>query len=381
MAIPISEYISITPKVLTKDIGDRDFSALIFTKTAMASTAPSTLKAAYDGKKVVSLGRDEVAQCFSDSSFLAFCKNYFSYTGGTKRPSVINIALVGSDETASAAYSRVTGGTDTVDAFCNFGMFYFYDSTFTVGVANDGGLLDVSTANEGNEYGWVLCIKTDAENQSEVSRAVGSAMLTHITHASWEPLAWYASVDYSADNAAGTIDYKQFAGSTATVKSKSAKSAADALNVNYIGLVQTYGTGISFYQTGVNADGTDLGVVRDMCWLNSEIVKGYFNLQTSVQKVPANATGVAQIRAVVTEVALRAIDNGVILNDKPFTVDIKQSINEYAGTDGAADVVSSTGYYISCALRKEDGKYLCQYTLIYAKGDHIVKVSGLEVLA
>ena len=382
MAISISKYISIQPKIITMDIGSRDFSGLIFTKVEMKSDAPASIKADYDGSKVVRLSLSEVNACFSDTSITTFAANYFSYNGGTKRPQVLNIALVGSSETAIDAYNRVVGGSTTVDAFTNFGSFAFLDSSFTIGQAESEGLLDVANANEANEYGWVFIIKTSASSQSDDSSALGSKTFVHLTHTIWEPMSWYASVDYDKVNAAGTIDYKQFANSVATVKTDADKVTADSLKVNYVGLVQNYGSGMKFYQTGVNLDGTDLGVVRDMCWINAEIVKGYFSLQNKLQKLPANYVGVSMVENVIMGVATRALANGAILLEKPLSPDQIAAIDAYAGVDSAHEYVSANGYYISATLSQNgEGKYVCQYTLVYAKGDHIVKVEGLSVLA
>lgn len=381
MAISISKYISIQPKIVTMNIGSRDFSGLVFTKVEMKSDAPASIKADYDGSKVVRLTLADINACFSDTSITTFAANYFAYTGGTKRPQALNIALVGSSETALDAYSRVVGGSATVDAFINFGSFAFLDSTFTLGSAEDEGLLDVANANEANEYGWVFIVKTTASSQSTDKAALGDKTFTHLTHTICEPMSWYASVDYDKENAAGTIDYKQFPYSVATIKTDADKTTADALKVNYIGLVQNYGTGMKFYQTGVNLDGTDLGVVRDMCWINSEIVKGYFSLQTNNQKLPANYVGVAMVENMIIGVAERALVNGAILLEKPLTSEQMSAIDTYAGVDSAHDYVSSNGYYVSASISQNgDGKYVCQYTLIYAKGDHIVKVEGLNVI-
>lgn len=378
MAIPISKYIDITTKVSNDVLGDRDWSGLVFTTTAM-KTGASKKTDFETNLKVVSLTADEVAEQFDDSTVKSLCANYFAYNGGTKKPTHINMAFVGEDESALDAYTRITAGTSTVDAFINFGSFMFLGS-FTVGSAGDEKLLDVATANENNMYGWVMVVETNSTNQSSDSAALDGMRLVHLTHAAIAAVAWYASVDYSVAGSAGSIDYKQFSGLTATITSASAKDAADALKVNYIGQVQTYGNALSFYQQGMNMDGTDLGVIRDMCWINSEISKAYFNLQNSQQKVPANYVGAAMVQNIIVEVASRSIENGAILLDKPLTSDQVSEINSYAGVDTAADSVSSTGYFVATKIMKVGNRYVCQYTLIYAKGDHIGKVTGLHVL-
>ena len=223
-------------------------------------------------------------------------------------------------------------------------------------------------------------MKTNATNQESDSTALDGLLLTHLTHDVTAPLAWYASVDYGKIASAGTIDYKQFGGHSATVTTDTAKIAADTLKVNYIGLVQDYGNGLKFYQRGVNMDGTDLGVVRDMCWINSEIVREYFALQNNAQRIPANHVGCAMVRNIVVGVADRAIANGSILVDKPLTEAQINQIKFYANDDRAADEVASSGYYIKVELVKDGDKYRVLYTLIYAKGDHIQKVDGQHIL-
>ena len=373
MAIKQSQYIGITNKVLNDVIGTRDFSGLVFSKVSMKSDAPK--KTEYEvNNNVVRLTKEEVDASFSDTAFKAFCAEYFAYNGGTKRPAFICLAHVGSAETAATAFGRVTAD------FANFGSFAFYGDDFEVGDAEGGGLLDVAKANEGNEYGWVCIVKTNATNQESDSAALEGLLLTHLTHDVTAPLAWYASVDYDKVASAGTIDYKQFGGHSATVTTDAAKIAADTLKVNYIGLVQDYGNGLKFYQRGVNMDGTDLGVVRDMCWINSEIVREYFALQNNAQRIPANHVGCAMVRNIVVGVADRAITNGAILVDKPLTEAQISQIKFYANDDRAADEVASSGYYIKVELVKDGDKYRVLYTLIYAKGDHIQKVDGQHIL-
>lgn len=373
MAINQSKYIGITNKVLNNVVGDRDFSGLVFSKIAMKTGASK--KTDYEtNHKVVSFTKEEIHNSFEDAGFLAFCDEYFAYNGGTRRPSVLNLAYVGTSETALTAYTRVT------EEFSNFGAFAFYGDSFELGDKDDGGLLDVAKANEGREYGWVAVIKTTDSSQSSDSAALEGLMMVHLTHDLTAPLSWYASVDYNKSGSAGTIDFKQFGGHGATISTDNGKTTADSIKVNYIGLVQDYGTGLKFYQRGVNMDGTDLGVIRDMCWINSEIVRGYFNLQNNSQKVPANHVGCAMVRNVIVSVATRAIENGAILLDKPITEEKVAIINQYAQNDNAADSVATVGYYIDTKIIEDGGSYKVVYTLIYAKGDHIQKVDGQHIL-
>ena len=85
----------------------------------------------------------------------------------------------------------------------------------------------------------------------------------------------------------------------------------------------------------------------------------------------------------VIDVAERALDNGCILNDKPLSDSVRAEINMYANNANAADVVTRNGYYIDAQIVTESGsgKYVCQYILIYAKADHIMKVAGTHIIA
>jgi hypothetical protein len=127
-------------------------------------------------------------------------------------------------------------------------------------------------------------------------------------------------------------------------------------------------------------DGVDSGVVRDRLWLEGEIQAGWFNLNSGTVKVEASYVGAAKVRAMVVGVATRAVDNGVILIDKPLTDAQIAEIASLTGNATAADSVVNTGYYVDSKILPDGDRYICQYTLVYAKGDHIGKVTGANYL-
>ena len=142
------------------------------------------------------------------------------------------------------------------------------------------------------------------------------------------------------------------------------------------------GSELKFYQTGVNMNGIDSGVVRDRVWMEGEIQAGWFNLASSTTKIPANYAGAAMVKAMIVGVATAAVGNGAILLDKTLDETQRAAIRAYTGTDKAIDIIESTGYYVDAKVIKPEGesRYVCQYTLVYAKGDHIGKVSGTNFL-
>lgn len=391
MAISISKYIDIKSKVVQGSVGSRDFSGLVFTKDEMNATVDSaytTIKASYEAGNPVALTKDGIAACFaSTTDIYKFASNYFGYSGGNHTPSVLNVAIVKETstdvyETALTAYNRVLG------QFTNFGAFTFIGD-FELGDADDGGILSVANANESSSC--VFVVAATSSNEASYASALNGNDMVHLVVstpasgtnlAAWMCVAWYASVDYDQVGASATIDYKQFSGATAEVSDDATKTTYDTAHVNYVGLVQVNGTEMKFYQTGVNMDGTDTGVVRDRVWIEGEIQAGWFNLNSGVQKVEASYVGAAKVKAMVLDVAKSAVDNGSILVEKPLTDTQIAVIRGITNDTSAPDTIQSTGYYIdaSIVLDSETNKYVCQYTLVYAKGDHISKVAGTNYL-
>ena len=391
MAIPIRKYIDIATTIPSSVVGERDFSGMLFTKDGMKDTVPSAytdIKTKYESGKPVSLGADGIAACFeTDSDIAVAAGKYFGYSGGTRVPSILNVCLV--TTTAKAAYDACVAET------VNFGAFTFIGSDFALGATSSGGLLDVAVANDGYDTMLQMVIACEPSQASAYAEALDGMKMVHVVVADAEDgsgsgfgvnfgampaVAWYASVNYNSVNASATIDYKQFGGEPALVKEGSTKDAYDALKLNYIGEVKTYGTTISFYQTGVNMNGVDTGTIRDASWIKGQIEKSYFDLQLNSQKLGANLAGEAAVANMVVEVANRAIANGCILLDKPLDASQVSLITEYTGNENAAVQVQSAGFYVDTKIVKSDGKYVVQYTLVYGKGDHIVKVTGTHVL-
>lgn len=385
MAIPIRNYIEIKTQLVQSIAGERDFSGMVFSSDSMKDTVPaaySEAKSNYNDGKPVALDSDGIAACFATSSDVAvFAGKYFAYNGGTKTPSILNVCKVLT--TPKAAYDLCT--TETV----NFGAFTFLGD-FDLGTESSGDLLEVAKANDNFDAMLQMVIACGSSDVSTYASALSGLSMTHLvvstpadsaTNFGAAPaVSWYASVNYNSVNSSATIDYKQFGGEPAEVTDGTTKASYDTLRANYIGEVKTYGSTIRFYQTGVNMNGVDMGVMRDASWIKGQIEAGYFDLQLNSQKLAADLSGEAAITNLVIGVANRAIGNGSILIDKPLDATQIATINRYANDDNASDQVQATGYYIATEIVKVDAKYHVQYTLIYGKGDHIVKVDGTHVL-
>ena len=114
--------------------------------------------------------------------------------------------------------------------------------------------------------------------------------------------------------------------------------------------------------------------------MEGEIQAGWFNLNSGVQKVEASYSGAAKVKAMVVDAATKAVENGCILVEKPLDDAQIAQIRSITNDDSASDTVQSTGYYVATSIVKSGNRYVCQYTLVYAKGDHIGKVTGTNYL-
>lgn len=374
MGIPISKYIDIKSKIIAASSGSPDFSALVFATDAMLSTASSStdtsIKAnatAYAAGTAIMLTNYTYDTYFaSTTSIYKFAEKYFEYTGAPTRLYVAKWS--GTTADASTAYDKV------IDSMSNFGTVTFLGATAAL----------TGVASKINSTNYVLVDVGTSSNISTLATAYIDnpnvfLMLGADKTDAWMPCAWYAGVDYNSSDASSTIDYRSFSGVTAQVTTGSDKDKYDALYVNYIGRVQIYGEERQFMQTGVLMDGTDLGVFRDKAWIQALIEIGWFDLVDN-QKVPANSTGLALVRAMITSVATKGINNGSILISKTLTEVQTARIAQYTGDSNAAEEVQEAGYYIDAQIQVVDNKYIVQYVLVYAKGDHISKVGGTHYL-
>lgn len=189
------------------------------------------------------------------------------------------------------------------------------------------------------------------------------------------------ATDYDQPNSAPTLMYKRHDAISASVTDDAAYLGYVNKNVNFFGLTKTYGSSYTFYQRGVNGDGTDTAIEVNDLWLRGTISRGLMTLLTNMPKIPANATGVSSIYTVVDSAAQRGLDNGVILANKTLSAEKRALVLSYAGGDEeAVNDVQSQGYHISCQLVETGNEYECKYVLIYSKGDAIKKIVGTHVL-
>lgn len=373
MSISIKNYIDIPSKALNPLVGPREYSGLVFTTEDMGDGAAdySDESTSYAAGKAVRMNYATILACFGESAKITeFASRYFSYAGPNGSPAALNVAKY-------TAGSEATAFATATEEFSNFGSFTFLGA--------DADSIDPSDFPVENSA-HIIAVDVDSETYPTNLKVAGvHAVLGHVeedgvNYAAWMPMAWYASVNYDLENASGTIDYKRFGSETPTVNTDAAKTKADNAVMNYLGRVQVYGAELSFYQPGCNGDKIDLGVFRDATWIRSEVEIGWFNLAGAANKIPTNQAGVGMVYSMLVDVASRAVVNGAILVDKPITKTMERNILLYTNDAEAVNAIRTNGFYISAKIVESEGRFVCFYTIVYAKGDHIGKVEGQHIL-
>lgn len=373
MGIPISKYVDVRATSVDPSEGLRSFAGLVFTTEAAAESGGQHTETKAGSLTVMTFSSvAELAKSYSKLS--DFATAYFGtqdVNGST--PAYLSVASYTGNDKAKA-YS------EAADGFGNFGGFCFFEET----TADK----DVAKANSSNgmKYVYVAHVPNlDSSATSESNQCYDIAG-THVCDSAIlraTAMGWIGAHDYTLASPSTTIDYREF-GVEATVTDGATKDALDSARVNFVGKVQNRGIERTFYQSGENCDGQDLGTYVDSAWLQSEVERGWFDIACGSAKVPADQNGLMAVRGIVVSAAEAGLDKGVILASKTLDSSQETKIKSIVGTanaDGAISEVNTTGYFVDAKFTTQNGKYAVQYTLVYAKGDHVGKVSGIHVLA
>ena len=380
MAISQSKYIRITTDSSTTGLRGRSFQGLVFTATAMVSGAPSDMKTAYEtNKDIVGLGFSDVAKCFGESSDeYKFAVRYFGYLAlnGTS-PTTLNFIKVQTSETPATALARANDSTN------NFGSFTFLNTAAKTW--QDTELVAASEINTGydHKYLMVQCYEYDSTaNASTIMAKYKSSVATAIyfgndKYGAAAIMAPVASIDFNGRDSTICLMFKQIPGEVPVITNDTDFESMKAIDANFYGLTQTNGTQFAFLQTGYCSNHEDIGVCVNEMWLKSAIATEFMRLYISVNKVPANTTGVAMLKTVIAPVVDTAIQNGTILPNKDITDSDRIAIHNFTGSNTAAEDVATVGYWLGVKIEKNsDGDYEAYYYLPYSKGDAIRFCSG-----
>lgn len=272
----------------------------------------------------------------------------------------------------------------------NFGSFLF------VPTLTNTQVLEVAAWNAARNVEYLYCARVDDTNRAALGAALIGSRGTALTYAPTTgqydemiPMIVLAATDYTRRNSVQNYMFQRFDGLTAKVSTDALASDLDALRINYYGVTQTAGQLVAFYQRGVLGGGAtdpvDQNAYANEMWLKDAARANILSLLLAVGRVPANASGVARILAVLQDVIDRALTNGVISVDKALSATQRVYITEATGDDLAWLQVQGTGYWVNADMQPyttEDARteWKCVYTLIYAKDDAVRKVEGTHTL-
>lgn len=379
MAISQSKYIRIGSNVNTTALGSRDFSGLVFTQSSMVSTAPSAIKTAYETNgDVVGLGLADVGKCFGTTSDeYKFATKYFSYVSRDgSSATTLNFKKMGDSETPTAAIANVGNVTN------NFGSFTF------LGEFTDDQLAAAAGTNSGLDHRHLFCVGYEYEDTASASTTMAKfadAVGTFVYFGADEfgaaiPMAMLGAIDFNRANSTICFMFKQIPNETAVITNDTDFDSMKGINANFYGLTQTNGKTFAFLQCGFCSNGEDAGTYCNEMWLKSAIATSFMNLCLRVNKVPADATGSAMIRAAIVGDVKKALDNGTILVGKPLTEEDIAEVFRWTNNEDAYLDVQNDGYWLDVVIEKPDNEWVAKYYLVYAKADGIRFCDGSHVL-
>lgn len=204
------------------------------------------------------------------------------------------------------------------------------------------------------------------------------------------PCEILAATNYSQTNATQNYMFYQFPSRNITVSDDATADSMDALRVNYIGVTQTNGQQLAFYQQGVLCgganDAVDMNTYANEMWLKSAITAAIMSFFLAVGRVPANEIGQGQTLAILQGPIDQAKTNGTISAGKQLSTQQQLFITSQSGDPNAWRQVQTIGYWVtvnfSSYVDANSGltKWKATYSLIYSKDDAIRMVTGQDIL-
>jgi hypothetical protein len=161
----------------------------------------------------------------------------------------------------------------------------------------------------------------------------------------------------------------------------------DANYINYIGVTQSNGQKISFYQRGYNLDGTDTTIYLNEMWFRAMCETALINRLAGGTPIPYSDTGVSIVSEIVSGIADLAVTNGVFLKTNPSDdeIAIVQGMVEQAGNIISRGTVEYSlavnGYYLYAYMsRSPNNEPSIGYLLAYGSGASIKFIQGADYI-
>jgi len=396
--LTMSTWKAITAGSLTLIVGGvtSALTALDFSAAVSLADVASTLQAAI---------RQQTGAAFTAAT-VAFdvSRAAFNFTSGATGKADIAIGSSGATDIAGklgwtgslTVFSPGTDAEEPVEAFTrsadrnnNFGSFAF------IPVLTLEQIVAVAQANSGRNVEFMYCIRTTAEDAQAVNAALIDLSGVGVTLAPNEaeydemaPMILLAATDYTRRNGTQNYMYQQF-NLTAKVDSNLDADYYDPLRVNYMGVTQTGGQLIKFYQRGVMMGvataPVDMNIYANEMWFKDTASAALMTMLLALPKVPANTDGRGQVIAILQGPIEAALSNGTISVGKALTIPQRLYVTQMTGDEDAWHQVQAMGYWLDCAMQSyttEDGRteWKAVYVLIYSKDDLVRKIEGTHIL-
>lgn len=315
------------------------------------------------------------------------------YTNGTSDPSqLLGWTTTGVVNVPGAAADTLTTAIQrSVNTSNNFGSFLF-NTTYDLAAATAVAAWNHARNNEFMYLSKWTYGEAAAVYAALIGYSGAGAMLYDSAKApdyiDQLPAEILAATNYNQPNAVQNYMYYQSASRSITVEDDTRADVMDALRFNYIGVTQSAGQSLAFFQRGVlmgdSTAATDMNTYANEMWLKSAITQQLFSMFLNLGRVPANEDGAATIQAIIQVVIDNAKVNGTISVGKPFTEVQKQYITQITADDTSWRQVQSIGYWLTVGFETEvvGGKteYYAVYTLIYSKDDVVRRVDGRDIM-
>ncbi|WGN90784.1 tail sheath [Burkholderia phage vB_BglM_WTB] len=294
-------------------------------------------------------------------------------------------------ETLAGAMARTTQISDNFGSFVSTGQF---GTAFM--------LADVTAAAQWNatqNNKFMYCVPVPLASIGAVFSAVGGFSGTAITlvdpnqpvdFAEQSPAEILAATDYTKINATQNYMFYQFASRNVTVSDDATANTCDQNRTNYIGVTQTAGQKLAFYQRGIlcggPTDATDMNTYANEMWLKSAITAQVLTTFLGLPRVPANNAGRAILTNVIQAVVTTGKNNGTISSGKQLTPVQQQFVTQVTGDSTAWRQLQTIGYWLRVDFQQyvntqtSLNEYKAVYTLVYSKDDAIRLVEGTDTL-
>jgi hypothetical protein len=404
----ITDFAAVTSGLLTISVGNATTSV---TGIALSTATDLTAAAATIQAAIRAAGTSESQLATATVTFNTNT-NQFVLTGSVTGSGAITVTASGNSGDISTLLGWATSGTVFVSGQTadepnsaisksasisnNFGSFLFANSN---GNLTNSQVAEVALWNDDQNEMYMYSVPTSLSNLGTLYALVkgySGCALTIVSsslandYAEQSPCEIFAATNYNATNGVQNYMFYQFDSRNITVSDDTTANTADASRGNYIGVTQSAGQQIAFYQRGIlcggSADATDMNTYANEIWLKSAITAKIMALFLAVNAIPANPTGVSQLLAVIQSVLTLALTNGTFSAGKTLTTIQQQYITSNTGDSNAWRQVQTLGYWFNLTYTSYVNsntnltEYKAVYTLIYSKGDNIRLVDGTDTM-